>query len=120
MTRRSPPGRPPPRRRRRTRGGTCSRRRAGGRRQSRRPSRGGCGAAVGGEDQKKGKKIIKRDFEKGDKVRIREGAFANMEGEVKEITEPKEAGDTPKVTVEVMIFGRGVPVDLEYWQVDKA
>jgi transcriptional antiterminator NusG len=72
------------------------------------------------DDRKPGKKIIKLDFEKGDKVRIREGAFANMEGEVKEITEPKEAGDSPKVTVEVMIFGRGVPVDLEYWQVDKA
>src|SRR5438477_550981 len=63
------------------------------------------GEAVG-PDEKKSKKIIKLDFEKGDKVRIREGAFANMEGEVKEITEPKEAGDTPKVTVEVMIFGR--------------
>jgi transcriptional antiterminator NusG len=68
----------------------------------------------------KGRKVkVKLDFEKGDKVRIREGAFANMEGEVKEITEPKEAGETPKVTVEVPIFGRPVPVDLEYWQVDK-
>jgi len=71
------------------------------------------------DDRKPGKKVIKLDFEKGDRVRIREGAFANMEGEVKEITEPKEAGDTPKVTVEVPIFGRPVPVDLEYWQVDK-
>ncbi|HEY2785626.1 MAG TPA: transcription termination/antitermination protein NusG [Fimbriiglobus sp.] len=63
---------------------------------------------------------IKLDFEKGDKVRIREGAFANMEGEVKEISEPKEASDTPKVSVEVSIFGRPVPVELDYWQVDKA
>ena len=72
------------------------------------------------EEQKKGQKIrVKLDFEKGDKVRIREGAFSNMEGEVNEITEPKEAGETPKVTVEVQIFGRPVGVELDYWQVDK-
>jgi transcriptional antiterminator NusG len=65
------------------------------------------------------KEKIKLDFEKGDKVRIREGAFASMEGEVKEISEPREAGETPKVTVEVSIFGRPVPVELDYWQVDK-
>jgi transcriptional antiterminator NusG len=65
------------------------------------------------------KEKIKLDFEKGDRVKIREGAFASMEGEVKVITEPKEAGETPKVTVEVSIFGRPVPVDLDYWQVDK-
>ena len=68
---------------------------------------------------KKRKTVVKLDFEKGDKVRIREGAFSNMEGEVKEITEPKEAGETPKVTVEVQIFGRPVGVELDYWQVDK-
>ena len=56
----------------------------------------------------------------GDAVHIREGAFANMEGEVKEISAPKEAGETPKVSVEVSIFGRPVPVELEYWQVDYA
>ena len=62
---------------------------------------------------------VKLDFEKGDKVRIREGAFANYEGEVKQIIDSKEAGETPKVTVEVLIFGRPVPVELDYWQVDK-
>lgn len=79
------------------------------------------GEAVPGDDPKKGgrKTVVKLDFEKGDKVRIREGAFSNMEGEVKEITEPKEAGETPKVTVEVQIFGRPVGVELDYWQVDK-
>ncbi len=68
---------------------------------------------------KDGKVKVKLDFEKGDKVRIREGAFANMEGEVKLITEPKDAGETPKVTVVVSIFGRPVDVELDYWQVDK-
>ena len=60
------------------------------------------------------------DYEVGDKVRIREGAFATFEGEVKLITLPKEAGETPKVTVVVKVFGRDVDVVLEYWQVDKA
>jgi transcription termination/antitermination protein NusG len=80
------------------------------------------GEAVPGDDPKKSgrKTVVKLDFEKGDKVRIREGAFSNMEGEVKEITEPKEAGETPKVTVEVQIFGRPVGVELDYWQVDKS
>jgi transcriptional antiterminator NusG len=78
------------------------------------------GEAVADDPKKPGRKtVVKLDFEKGDKVRIREGAFSNMEGEVKEITEPKEAGETPKVTVEVQIFGRPVGVELDYWQVDK-
>jgi transcription termination/antitermination protein NusG len=67
-----------------------------------------------------GKKLkVKLDFEVGDKVRVREGAFANMEGEIKEITDPKETGETPKVTVEVVVIGRPLPVTLDYWQVDK-
>ncbi|MEO2088183.1 MAG: transcription termination/antitermination NusG family protein, partial [Gemmataceae bacterium] len=76
------------------------------------------------EDQKgsvkaAGPEKVKLDFEQGDKVRIREGAFATFEGDVKLITMPKEAGETPKVTVVVKVFGRDVDVVLEYWQVDK-
>lgn len=62
---------------------------------------------------------IKLDFETGDKVRIREGAFATFEGEVTHIDLPKEAGETPKVTVKVTVLGRQTPITLEYWQVDK-
>jgi len=62
---------------------------------------------------------IKLDYEQGDKVRIREGAFANFEGEVSVIVMPKEAGETPKVTVVVHVLGRPTPLELEYWQVDK-
>jgi transcription termination/antitermination protein NusG len=62
---------------------------------------------------------IKLDYEQGDKVRIREGAFANFEGEVTVIQLPKEAGETPKVTVVVHVLGRPTPLELEYWQVDK-
>jgi transcriptional antiterminator NusG len=67
----------------------------------------------------KGPVKVKLDIEKGDKVKIRDGPFANMEGEVKAISDAKETGETPKVTVEVTIFGRGVPVELDYWHVDK-
>ncbi len=62
---------------------------------------------------------LKLDYEVGDKVRIREGAFANFEGEVTVILLPKEAGETPKVTVKVTVLGRQTPLELEYWQVDK-
>ena len=62
--------------------------------------------------------VVKLDFEKGDKVRIRDGAFANYEGEVKTITDSKD-GEAPKVTVEVQVLGRPVPLVMEYFQVDK-
>lgn len=55
----------------------------------------------------------KSRFDKGDKVKVRDGTFAGMEGEVKEVLEAKGA-----LRVELTIFGRPVPVELEYWQVD--
>jgi len=57
----------------------------------------------------------KSPFERGDRVKVREGTFASMEGEVKDILEAKGL-----VRVEITIFGRPVPVELEYWQVDHA
>lgn len=77
------------------------------------------GVAIKG-GPKAGKVKVKLDFEKGDKVKIRDGAFSGMEGEVKHISEAKDASETPKVKVEVTIFGRPVEVELDYWQVDKA
>lgn len=62
---------------------------------------------------------FKLDFEKGDKVRIREGAFANAEGEVKGIIEAKDPTDVPKITVTVTLWGRPVDVDLDANQVEK-
>ena len=73
-----------------------------------------------GDPLKKGNAKVRLDFEKGDRVRIREGPFANNEGEVKVITEPKDPTDTPKVTVVVTLWGRPVDVELDYWQVEKA
>lgn len=57
----------------------------------------------------------KSKFDKGDKVKVKDGTFAGMEGEVKEVLEGKGA-----IRVELTIFGRPVPVELEYWQVDYA
>jgi len=61
---------------------------------------------------------IKLKFDKGDRVRVRDVTFQGMEGEVKEIVEPKEAKDPVRVRVELTIFGRPVPVEVEAWQVD--
>jgi len=55
----------------------------------------------------------KPKFDRGDRVKVKDGTFAGMEGEVKEILEAKGL-----VRVELTIFGRPVPVELEYWQVE--
>jgi transcriptional antiterminator NusG len=55
------------------------------------------------------------DFTKGDLVKIREGAFENFEGAV-----DKVLPDKGLIRVIVTIFGRATPVELEYWQVEKA
>jgi transcriptional antiterminator NusG len=58
-------------------------------------------------------KAIRPKFDRGDRVRVKDGTFAGMEGEVKEILEARNL-----VRVELTIFGRPVPVELEYWQVE--
>jgi transcriptional antiterminator NusG len=58
-------------------------------------------------------KHAKPKFDRGDRVKVKDGTFAGMEGEVKEILEAKGL-----VRVELTIFGRPVPVELEYWQVE--
>lgn len=55
----------------------------------------------------------KPPFAQGDPVKVRDGTFSGMEGVVKEIQEAKGL-----VVVELQIFGRPVPVELEYWQVE--
>jgi transcription termination/antitermination protein NusG len=55
----------------------------------------------------------KPKFDRGDRVKVKEGTFAGMEGEVKDLLEVKSL-----VRVELTIFGRPVPVELEYWQVE--
>ena len=57
----------------------------------------------------------KSPYSEGDKVKVKDGMFSGMEGVVKTVLEAKGA-----VTLELTIFGRPVPVELEYWQVDFA
>ena len=56
----------------------------------------------------------KAQFDRGDAVRIIDGAFANFNGFVDEIFE-----DHSKLRVMVTIFGRQTPVELNYFQVEK-
>ncbi len=58
---------------------------------------------------------VAMEFAKGDVVKIKEGAFENFDGEVDEVLAEKGL-----VRVIVTIFGRATPVELEYWQVEKA
>jgi transcriptional antiterminator NusG len=53
------------------------------------------------------------NFAKGDRVKIKEGAFENFEGDVDEVIESKGL-----VRVMVNVFNRPTPVELEYWQVE--
>ncbi len=57
---------------------------------------------------------IKVEFNKGDMIKIREGAFENFEGVVDEIDSERGI-----VKVIVTIFGRSTPLDIEYWQIEK-
>lgn len=56
----------------------------------------------------------KFSFEKGQKVRIIDGPFANFEGDVEEIQEERST-----VRVLVTVFGRSTPVELDFIQVEK-
>ena len=56
----------------------------------------------------------KIDFNVEETVKITDGAFMGLTGQVS-VVDP----DKGKLKVEVHVFGRKVPVDVEYWQVEK-
>jgi transcriptional antiterminator NusG len=62
-----------------------------------------------------GKEVPKVQFEEGEEVKITDGPFMNLMGRIDEI-DPERG----KLKVSVSIFGRFTPVELEYWQVERA
>lgn len=65
-------------------------------------------------EEKKEKPVPKVIFEIGENVRIKEGPFTNFNGTVEEIFP-----DKGRAKVNVSIFGRATPVELEFWQIEK-
>lgn len=57
---------------------------------------------------------LKIPYSVGDMVKITDGTFKEIEGEVATIDSV-----TGRVTVIITIFARSTPVELEYWQVEK-
>lgn len=68
--------------------------------------------AESGDEQRAA--MVQIPFNVGDKVKVKEGTFAGMDGNVEEINAPKGT-----LRVLITVFGRQTPVELEVWQVEE-
>lgn len=57
---------------------------------------------------------VRQSYNLGDVVKITDGPFGSFSGTIKEINEEKE-----KLSVEVQIFGRPTPVEVDFLQVER-
>ena len=64
-------------------------------------------------ERKEGKEILAAPFSVSDPVKVVSGPFIDFTGVVEEIFEEKQ-----KVKVEVSIFGRPTPIELDFFQVE--
>jgi transcriptional antiterminator NusG len=62
-----------------------------------------------------GKETPKVQYDVGEEVKITDGPFLNLTGRIDEI-DPTRG----KLKISVSIFGRFTPVELEYWQIERA
>ena len=68
---------------------------------------------LGEAEKKEEEPRLKINFKIGDSVRIKEGPFQNYDGIVEEVIPSKGM-----VIVNIKVFGRTTPVELEYWQIE--
>jgi transcriptional antiterminator NusG len=79
------------------------------------PEREITGVQHNAAEGKAGKTKARVNYEVGDAVRIIDGSFANFSGKVVEVKSDKQ-----KLKVEVSMFGRTTPVELDFDKVEKA
>lgn len=68
---------------------------------------------LGEAEKKEEEPRLKISFKVSDSVRIKEGPFQNYDGLVEEVIPSKGM-----VIVNIKVFGRATPVELEYWQIE--
>jgi transcriptional antiterminator NusG len=68
---------------------------------------------LGRMDESKEQPKMSVQFNKGDRVKIKQGPFENIDGVVEEVNPEKGT-----LEVAVTIFGRSTPVSLGYWEVE--